>query len=190
MRRRLLEAVVFGVILFGGATHAFAQGQEKEPENTLAPWRVANTVIFAVLVGYLIAKSAPKFFNARTADIQKAIKDATGLKLDAELRYSEADRRIASLAQEIQRMRDEYAQELEREHQRVRRDTEHQIDRMRQNVGNEIEAFRKDGMRQVRRRIAQAAITRAEQRLRERAGNTEDEALVQDFVHAVERGPK
>jgi F0F1-type ATP synthase membrane subunit b/b' len=59
---------------------------------------------------------------------------------------------------------------------------------LHQNVANEVEAFRNDAVRQVRRRVAQAAIHRAEQRLRERVGEAEPEGLVQDFVHVVERG--
>lgn len=193
IRRRLIEGLVCAGLLCGVSGHSFAQGTEthqKEPENTLAPWRVANTFIYAVLLFYFIRKYGPAFFQARTADIQKAIKAATGLKLEADFRYSEADRKMATLSQEIQRIREEYSRELDREHQRMRRDTEHEIERLHQNVQNEISAFQKDGMRQVRRRIAQAAIERAEQKLRSGAGPAEPPSLMRDFVQAVEGGAK
>jgi F-type H+-transporting ATPase subunit b len=166
------------------------QRQEKEPENTLGPLRITNTLIFAAVFGYFLYRTAPKFFNARSADIQKAIKDATGLKLEADYRYSEVDRKMATLAEEVKRMRDASAAEMEREHRRVRQDTEQGIARIHHSIANEIEAFRKQGIREVRQHTAEAALARAEQRLRERLGAAEPDDLVEDFIHLVERDAK
>lgn len=194
MRRRLLQAVVCAGLFCVCAGYVGAQEPTQEennaPENTLGPWKIANTLLFAAFLGFVLYRTAPKFFNARTADIQKAIKDATGLKLEADFRYSEIDRKMATLSDEVKRMRDESAREMEREHQRVQRETESEIARLHQNIANEIDAFRKDGTRQVRKRIALAAIERAEQQLRERISGTEPEDLVQGFIHAVEKGRK
>jgi F-type H+-transporting ATPase subunit b len=186
----LLCAGLFAVCLTPAYGQENSSQRQEEPENTLGPWRIANTLLFAAVLGYFLYRSAPKFFNARTADIQKAIKDATGLKIEADFRYSEVDRKIATLGEEIKRLREESAQELEREHQRMQRETEGEAARLRQNLANEIEAFQKQGVRQIRQATTQAAVARAEQRLRERLGNAEPDQLVQDFVQVVEKGRK
>jgi F-type H+-transporting ATPase subunit b len=147
-------------------------------------WKIINTALFAALLGYLLAKSAPRFFNARSADIQQAIKEATGLKLDADLRYSEVDRKMATLAEEVKRIRAHAAAEMELEHQRIRAEAAHERDRMQHNVASEIEALREQAMRQIRRRTASDALALAEQSLRDRAAGRQHEFL-QDFVHLV-----
>jgi F-type H+-transporting ATPase subunit b len=193
VRRAFLCGLVWAGLLVTVATPVFAQEhaeEAQEPENTLGPWRIANTLLFAIGFGFLLYKTAPKFFNARSADIQKAIKEATGLKIDADFRYSEVDRKMATLSDEVKRMREASAAEMEREHQRLRRDTAGEAERIRQHVANEIDAFRSEGMRRLRQQTAQAALRKAEQRLRERLGAGETDDSVGDFVRAVERGTR
>ncbi|MBV9082741.1 MAG: ATP synthase F0 subunit B [Acidobacteriaceae bacterium] len=191
MRRRLFIAVVFTLLLFAvAAPEAFAQ-QSKVDETALmdrfGPWKIINTALFAIGLGLLIAKYAPAFFNARSADIQKAIRDATGLKMEADLRYSEIDRKMATLAQEVKRMRDQAAAEMEREHAKVRLETQQGIQRIHHNVMAEIEAFRQEGVRKVRQGTAQAALSLAERRLQDRVAPGEQDQLLREFIHLVER---
>ncbi|MDQ2948169.1 MAG: ATP synthase F0 subunit B [Acidobacteriota bacterium] len=191
MRRRLLTACVWGGLLLSfGACHAFAQEakeQAAEPAGDMK-WKIINTALFVIGIGYLLRKSAPAFFNARSADIQKAIKDATGLKIEADFRYSEIDRKMATLTDEIGRMRAQSAAEMDREHERMRRDTAVEIQRLQQNIAAELDAFRKEGVRKIRHQTAQAALALAEQRLRDTLAGTESEDQVHDFVQLVERG--
>src|SRR5581483_9138661 len=151
-------------------------------------WKIVNTAIFVIGLAYLIRKYAPAFFNARSADIQKAIKDAMGLKIEAEFRYSEIDRKMATLTDEVKRMRAQSAAEMEREHQRVRNETAMEIEHIHKNVAAEMEALRKEGRRQVRQQTAQLALQLAERRLRDRFASSASEGLVQDFVQLIERG--
>jgi F-type H+-transporting ATPase subunit b len=191
VRRGVVTAFAWGALLFFGAAHAgFGQEATTEhvPHDTFGPWKVANTAIFVIVLGYLLSKSAPKFFNARSGDIQKAIKDATGLKIEADFRYSEIDRKMATLAEEVKKIRKEAAAEMEREHARVRRDTEEGVKRISHHVTAEIEAFRKEGMRKVRQQTAQSAVAFAERQLRDRMAGGEPGDLIQDFVHLVEQG--
>ena len=185
-RLRCLAISVF--LFFAVVFSCSAQESEGGPYDTLGPWKITNTILFVIGFGFLIYKYAPAFFNARAADIQKAIKDATGLKIEADFRYSEIDRKMATLADEVKKMRAQSALEMEREHARVRRDTEQSIQHIRQNVAAEIEALRLEGVRNVRQHTARAALAIAEQRLRERLAGGESEDVVQDFVRLVERG--
>jgi F-type H+-transporting ATPase subunit b len=148
--------------------------------------KIANFLIFAAGLGYYLFRNAPRFFNARSSDIRKAIEEATGLKLEADYRYSEIDRKMASLAEEVRRIRQEAQRELEREHARFRQESQAEIEHIHHNVLNEIDALRKQGVNQVRRHAAQLALGIAERRLTERFRGPESDDTIHDFVNLVQ----
>jgi F-type H+-transporting ATPase subunit b len=191
-RRFALRLALCAGLLFV-ALPAHSQQNQQEAQETaeldrLGPWKLINTALFAALLGWFIAKKAPAFFQARSADIQKAIQDATGLKLEADYRYSEADRKMANLAAEVQKIRDQGRAEMEREHARIQRETQTEIERIRHNADNEVEALRKEAAQRVEYHTAQRAIERAERRLSDRFAQGEPSGLIDDFIRLVERG--
>jgi F-type H+-transporting ATPase subunit b len=200
MRIYLPGCVLFCALLIGSATRPMAAqessanaehpgSQYKGEENTKPDfkWHLVNTALFALGLGYFIWKSAPGFFNARSADIQRAIEEATGLKMQADLRYSEIDRKMATLPDEVKKMRDEARAALDREHERLRRETAHDLEHVRSSVAAEVEALQQEGIKSVRSYTLKSALELAEHRLRERAVGTAPEQTVQDFVSLVER---
>jgi F-type H+-transporting ATPase subunit b len=187
---RIRAFASIGTILLGAALQLCAQEtpQQTAAFDRITQWKIVNTAIFAVLVGWFLWKFAPRFFNARSADIQKAIKDATGLKLEADYRYSEVDRKMASLGEEVKRMREQAGVEWEREHERLRHEADSDIEHIRHNVAAEIEAFRLEGSQRLRQHTARLALELAERRLRHRFTAAEPDDLLQNFIHLVERG--
>lgn len=178
-------------VLLALALHVSAQ--EPTPQETAAidavtKWKIINTAIFAILLGWFLWKYAPKFFNARSADIQRAIKEATGLKLDADYRYSEVDRKLATLGEEVQKLREQARADWDRERDRLRLEADGDINHIRQNVRNEIEAFRLEGSQKLRQYTARLALELAERRLRNRFAPGEPPELLENFIHLVERG--
>jgi F-type H+-transporting ATPase subunit b len=190
--RSVIFCVVYGVLLILPAMHASAQEemspQEKALLDRVGRWKIINFSIFAVLLGWTLVKYSPRFFQARSADIRKAIEDATGLKLEADYRYSEIDRKMATLAEEVKKMRAQAAIELEREHRRVRRETAQEIEHINRQINNEIDALRKEATERVRHHAAQLAVELAQRRLQDRFAPGEPDYLLQDFVHLVEQG--
>jgi len=195
VRTSLARALLWGSLLLASSGLAFnqensrqeTQKQEAPEENSQMTWKLINTGLFAIGFGYLLWKSAPRFFNARSADIQRAIKDATGLKMNADLRYSEADRKMATLPDEVKRLRAQAAAEMEREHARIQHDTEQEIQHIRRNIQFESDALRSESRDQIRKHTAQLAFDLAERRLRE--GAPSDSASdVNSFIHLVEKG--
>jgi F-type H+-transporting ATPase subunit b len=152
------------------------------------PWSLINFAIFAVAFGYALAKLGPRFFNARSADIQKAIKDATGLKIEADFRYSEIDKRMANLAGEVERLKAEARTNMERVHERLLRETREEEERIHARTAAEIDALRGEGIHQVRLTAAQRAFGLAEKRLAERFASRDPEDMLHDFAELVERG--
>jgi F-type H+-transporting ATPase subunit b len=186
MARRLLYLLLLAGLTVLGAEKSASAENASEASNT--GWKIANFAIFAGGIGYFIFKFAPGFFHARSADIQKAIKDATGLKMEADLRYSETDRKMANLAEEVGRLRAESQAEMEREYARLRAHTAEEIAYIQRNVGVEIEAQQAEGAAKLRGYATEQALAEAESRLRERLGSTDQKDFVGDFLRLVERG--
>ena len=185
MPRRLLYLFLLaGLTLLGAEKHAKA---ENAPEADNTVWKIANFAIFAGGIGYAVVKFAPAFFNARSADIQKAIKDATGLKMEADLRYSESDRKMANLAEEVGRLRAESQAEMDREYARMRAHTAEEIAYIQKSVEVEIEAQQADGAARLRVYASEQALAAAGDRLRERFAAGDQKELVGDFLRLVER---
>ena len=196
--RRLLPGIaLWAALLAAGLTCAHAKQvdthktHDPETETRQEPdfkWHLVNTGIFAVLLGLALAKLGPRFFNARSADIQKAIKDATGLKIQADFRSSEIDRKMATLPEEVERMRLEARQAMEREHERRKAETQQHLRQIESSLAGEIAGMRADGAQLIRQAALRAAFRLAEQRARERAGERDGHFWTDDFVNLVERG--
>jgi F-type H+-transporting ATPase subunit b len=152
------------------------------------PWGALNFLIFAVALGYALVKLGPAFFNARSADIQKAIKDATGLKIDADFRYSEIDKRMANLPGEVEKLKADARANMDKVHERLLRETREEEERIKASTAAEIEALRGEGIQQVRLTAAQRAFGLAEKRLTERFTSSDSDDLLHDFTELVERG--
>jgi F-type H+-transporting ATPase subunit b len=193
MRTRWSTLTLFaGLILLPVLANAQNAAQHRESEtqevDQLMKWEVINFAIFAIGLGFVIVKTAPAFFNARSADIQRAIKEATGLKMEADLRYSEVDRKMANLAGEMEKIRAEAKAEMQREHERMLNETKQEIEHIHRNVAAESEGLQAEGALKVRQHTTHLALALAERRLRDRFTGANSDDLLQDFVNLVDRG--
>ncbi len=192
VRRGLANFALYaGLFLFAANAHAIAQesqAQETAELDRVGPWKLINTGIFVALLAWFLAKKGPQFFNARSADIQKAIKDATGLKIEADFRYSDIDKKMASLGAEVKKIREQARLEMEREHNRIRQQTGVELERIHRNAASEIEALRQEASDRVQLHTAQLALGLAERRLQDRFSRGEPNKFVDDFIRLVDRG--
>ncbi len=191
VRKVLLLAFCAALLSILCAPSVFAQelsDQQTAVLDAVTRWKVLNTLLFAAALGWGLWKYAPAFFNARSADIQKAIKDATGLKIEADFRYSEIDKKMANLAAEKKKLEDQANVEMEREHQRILRETDAEREHIRRNVEAEQDALRTEGALRIRQHTSKLALELAERRLRERFAAGEPGDLMHDFVDLVDRG--
>jgi F0F1-type ATP synthase membrane subunit b/b' len=194
MRRYLLLggflAVLTGSPFVSSLKAQDAQQQElpyDAGDDDVTKWKLINTGIFVLLLGFGIIKLAPGFFNARSLDIQKSIKDATGLKIEADFRYSEIDKKMANLGAEVYRLKAQNKAEMEREHQRLLKETAEEIEHIKHHVAAELEGMQKDGVRQVRLHTANLAIGLAERRLQTYFAEGKIIDNIHDFVNLVEQ---
>jgi F-type H+-transporting ATPase subunit b len=180
-----------------GAGYAFAQhktpaaGHNSEAaqedhvakeERDLNGWKWANFVVLVGLLGYLIAKNAPAFFQSRTSEIQKGIAEATALKQKAEAQSREIAQRLAGLDAEINKMRTEASHELHAEGARIHAETEQMLAKIHSQAEQDITSAGKAARQALKAHAAALAVELAEDKLRARLNAERQNTLVDGFV--------
>jgi F0F1-type ATP synthase membrane subunit b/b' len=191
MIKRLTRLFLFTLVLLVPLySQESGEQQEIAQEERVSGWKWANFAILAIGLGYLISKTAPAFFNARSEEIQKAIKEATGLKVEADFRSSEIDRRMATLAAEVQKMRDEAKLEMERESHRLDEETRTALDRVQQHTTREIEALRHQALLSVRDHAVHLASELAIAHLQDHPEEIDQDQQIHVFATQVLEGAR
>ena len=157
-------------------------GKTEESSEPAMGWQIANFVLLAGFLAYMISKNAGKFFDARNEQIQRSLKDAASAKRDAEQRVTDMERRIASLAGEIDTMRENMGREMSAEAKRIEAETERHVRRIQEEAQQEIENMVKAARRELKTYSAELAIKLAEDQLRGRITRDVENRLVSSFV--------
>ena len=192
MRRVLLLALLSGAILVSAnaqeqrPTHQY-QNALQSNEDPLVIWKWVDFALLIGGIGYWAYRKGPAFFNARTEEIQRAIKDATGLKIEAEFRSSEVDRKMATLGAEIQRLREAAKAEMQKESQRIDEETRLAMERISDHTAREIDSLRRQAQLTLRQHAVQLAIDLATARLRDHVDAADCDRLIRSFANALPR---
>jgi F-type H+-transporting ATPase subunit b len=181
--KRVALLPVLALALLIPAAHAQGQGGE----DRLELWKWANFALLAAGLGYLIAKSAPPLFAARSRKIREDMAEAERLREQAEARLNDVGRRLDNLESEMAALRAEAEMEARRESQRMRVETEAEMVRIRVHAEQEIAAAGKAARLELKRYSAQLAIRQAELMVRERLTPGAENELVRDFVRGLDR---
>jgi F-type H+-transporting ATPase subunit b len=174
----------------GEAAPAHEHGDDRdvarEEHGGMEAWKWANFVILAGALGYMIAKNAGPFFNARTQQIRKDMLESREARQQAEARAAEVDRRLAALGSDIAALQAESQQEARNETERLSRHTAAEIAKIQAHAEQEIASAGKAARTELKRYAAQLAVTLAEQRLRARMTPDTQQSLVRGFVRDLE----
>jgi F-type H+-transporting ATPase subunit b len=150
------------------------------------PWQVANFVVLAGGLGYLIYKHAGKFFSNRTADIRQGIEEAAKVKAGAEARYADMEKRLSRLGAEIESLRAEATRETQAEGERMREETAREIANIQAQSAQEIESAGKAARHQLRAYAAGLAVSLAERKIREQLTPDADKTLLNAMLKDLE----
>lgn len=196
-RPGLLVAVLFAMLspaLFAQPTGTPQQQAEKgnvaaQDEGKLEYWKIANFLLLAGTLGYLIRKSVGPLFAERSRKILQGIVEADDLRKEAERRVAEVDRRLANLEADIAALRSESQLEAEAETERIRQHTAAELAKLREHTEQEIASAGKSARLELKRYSADLAIDLARQQVRARMTPEAQDALVEGFVQNLKGSP-
>jgi F0F1-type ATP synthase membrane subunit b/b' len=175
------RAARLALLISLGAGLSFAEGTESAG-GSLTLWKWANFLLLAGGLGYLIRKSAPPLFAARSQSILKDIAESGKIRQDADARAAEVDRRLAGLEAEIAALRADSQRESQAETQRLASHTAAEIAKIHAQAEQEIGAAGKAARADLKRYAAELAVGLAEQKIRARMTPATEDGLVRGFV--------
>lgn len=192
MKRLLLIVGLAAITLTAQETKQLEKDGEKgtehaeEAEKGALPnellWKWANFAILAGVLGWLGAKHLGPFFTSRSAEIRNGIEEAQKVKVEAEARAADIEKRIGNLVAEVERMRGESREEISAEGARISAETAQQISRLQAQAENEIASSAKAATIELKVHAAALALKMAEQQIRGRMTPQTQDALVDSFV--------
>ncbi len=166
----------------GHNSEAAREDHAVKEERDLTGWKWANFAILVGLLGYLISKNAPAFFQSRTSEIQKGIAEATALKQKADAQAREIEHRLAGLAAEIDKMRTEASLELHAEGARIQTETGQLLAKIHSQAEQDITSASKAARQALQAHAAALSLDLAEAKLRARLDAEGQKTLVDGFV--------
>jgi F-type H+-transporting ATPase subunit b len=169
-----------------GGSEKAASSESAGEEDHLGPWKWANFLLLAGLLGYFAVKNGGPFFAARSKDIRREMVEAAEARKAAEARSIDVDRRLANLEAEIAALRAEAQREEQADTQRIARDSAAEIAKIQAHAQQEIASAAKAARMELKRYSADLAIKLAEQKIRERLTPEKQDALVRGFVRDVD----
>lgn len=169
-----------------GETKAETTTETKTQEGNLAPWKWANFLLLAGLLGYLAGKHGGPFFAARYKGIRKDMVEAAETRQDAEARAAAVERRIANLESEIAALRAEAQREEQGETERIGQHTTAEMAKLQARAEQEIASAAKAARMDLKRYSAGLAIHLAEQKIIARLTPEQQDALVRGFVRDLD----
>jgi F0F1-type ATP synthase membrane subunit b/b' len=184
--KRALKLTLAALLLAVALPAAEAAKTEGESDHLL-PWKVANFVLLAGGLGYLIYKKGGPFFAARTVSIRQGLEDAARASREAQERFAEVERRIANLGAEIEKMKAKASEESAAEGERLRAESERALGKVRLQMEQEIAAAAKAARQELRAYAAELAVSLAERRIRERLTPDSESALLNTMLEDLDR---
>jgi F-type H+-transporting ATPase subunit b len=139
-----------------------------------------NFAVIAILIFWACRKYLPGAFSARTAAIQKAMREAQKASDEARRKLAEIESRLMRLDGEIGMMRDSAEKEAGAEEARIRTAAEQDAQKMLESAQQEITAAAKNARRELTAYAADLAVALAQKQIHVDAAT--DQTLVRTFA--------
>jgi len=148
---------------------------------------VVNFVLLFGGLAFLLFKPLRAFVDDSIAKARSSLDESRASRETAEGRFEESKTRMAGLAGEVRKMKDDAASQGEREKGRISKTAEEESERIRHLTRLEIEALTKGGIRDLRAYAAEATTSLVRDRIRERITDADQTLLVDRSIERLAR---
>ena len=146
---------------------------------------VANFSCLLAVLSYLGAAPLSEHLKSRRREVERGIAEATELKAKAQVKYDEYSRRLETLDEELAKLRSDIETAADAEKKKIVADAEQAATRLKQDTEALIERQLEELNRQVTREVVEAAVSTAEQVVREAMNADDQRRLAEQFVKKV-----
>jgi F-type H+-transporting ATPase subunit b len=169
--------------LHSPSVRAFGAKLGMNAEQAATAFTVANFVVLAGLVAWLLVRILPKTFRDRNTFIQKNLVDARTATEEARARLSSVEERLSKLDSQIASFRAQAEKDSALDEQRIQAGVEEEKKKILAAAEQEINAATALARREIQRYAAELAIDQAAHKLVVTAET--DRLLVQSFARRL-----
>ena len=152
-------------------------------DQAATAFTIFNFVVLVVAIGFLLLKTLPKAFRARSTAIQKQLVDARTATEEASARLNSVEARLAKLDDQIAEMRSHAEADSAKEETRLRASVEEEKVKILAAAEAEIHTATATARREIQQFAAGLAIEQAARKLIITAET--DRALVEGFARQL-----
>ncbi len=183
---RCIRAIAALTMLMG--LPAFAASEEGADTSEFV-WQIVNFVLLIGVLFYVARKPVRQYFAQRREEIQTEVEGAAELLKRAETRFTEWQRKLVDLDQELDEIRATARSRAQEERDRILADARVAAERIRRDAGAAMEQELRRAQAELRAEASDLAAELAESMLREQVREADLDRLVDEFISRVERAP-
>ncbi len=173
-----------GVAVASEAAHGGEHGISPEKIQDLI-WRTVNFVVFAGILIKLVAKPAKNFFSQRSQDVATNLEELEGKQAAAEAAVKAAETRLHEVAQERDKIIQQFIAEGEMEKAKILDKAELVAERIKEMAAFTIQQETKKAAQDLREEIVGLATQMATDMIKEKATYADQQGLVEEYLKKV-----
>lgn len=150
---------------------------------------IGKTINFIILFGglaYFLFKPIRNFLQKRSEDIKQGLKDAEDAKREAELKLREAKARLATLEDEIEKLKKDAEIEGHKEKERIIQLAQQEAERIKYFAKQEIEMLMRAGIQDLKQYTAELASALAEERIKKKMSREDQSFLIDKSIEKLD----
>lgn len=182
----LLVALVGGLALSAVAAEA-QEGKSTFKNIWMNSWRVLNFLILAFFLVKLLKEPLSRFFKESARVIREKLQGTEESYLEAERKLTEVEKQLELLDEEIQNLQQAVGVLGQKERDKIiasaEQTAEHLLEKARLEAAYAVEQAKS----QLRREVIDGAVKTAEESVRRAINKTDQERLVNEYLHNLKQ---
>lgn len=176
---------VMSVVALLAVLPAVASGDASHYDAKYLAPSIVNFLVFFGGLAFILRKTVAEFFSNRRSDIESSLSAAERSLKEANEALERIESKQAGLDKEIADILSQAEADAESEKQRLLALAEQDVARIHQQASAEIENMRDEGKRELRKFLADLAVSKAESVIKETMTDQERAKLFADFSTRV-----
>jgi F-type H+-transporting ATPase subunit b len=165
-----------------GTEHAAPPAKGWQATDT---YKVMNFVVLAAALIFLLRKPVKQALGDRIQNIKDQLSELEARKTAAEAELAKYNQKFQKLDQEAEKLIAQYVQQGEEAKVRILKEAETAADKLQEQARRNIEHEFKKARQELQADVLEKALVKAEEMVRERISDGDQERLVDDYLSKV-----
>jgi len=191
-RLRFFVVCLLLVTLVGGLALSAVAAEAQEGKSTfkniwMNSWRVLNFLILAFFLVKLLKEPLSRFFKESARVIREKLQGTEESYLEAERKLTEVEKQLELLDEEIQNLQQAVGVLGQKERDKIIASAEQTAEHLMEKARLEAAYAVEQAKSQLRREVIDGAVKTAEESVRKAINKTDQERLVNEYLHNLKQ---